>query len=73
MEKIEIRKIARYTKKADGTPYDGMRISIEDQTGRRLSYFDKYGKAKDWAEGMTIEVEVKKNGDYFNIEIPKRE
>lgn len=69
MQTINIDKMYRKigTSK-NGNEYEKVDIYSD---GVKYSAFDFDGQTKGWQEGQQINVEVKKNGQYLNIELPK--
>ena len=75
-EKIKITKVAHFIKNRDGgalvnregRPYTRCLVSTED--GRTLSGFGNQ-TTKSWKTGDVVELDVVKNGNYYNFKIPK--
>jgi hypothetical protein len=57
-------------KTKDGKPYT--RCLLDTTDGRKMSGFSN-PVAKTWQQGDQVEIEVEKNGEYWNFSIPKKE
>lgn len=77
---LHITKIARFTKKQDGTPlltkdgrpYTSIRIKTTEHGDKWLSGFEN-AETKNWKEGDAVEAEVEQKGEYLNFRVPKKE
>lgn len=69
MQTIKIDKIYRKVLTAkNGNDYEKVDLYSD---GVKYSALDFDGQTKNWQEGHEINVEIKKNGQYLNIELPK--
>lgn len=77
--KVTITKISRFTTDKDGKPlmtkdnhpYTRLRLQTNEQGAEWLSGFGNADNAQ-WAEGDTVEIEVKQVGQYLNFSTPKQ-
>lgn len=80
MEKLTLTRVTRITKDKAGNPlttkagkpYTRLLINTNEYGQTALSGFD--GSATEsWKEGMTVEAEVEKKGDYLNFSVPNKQ
>ena len=67
---IENDKEGNQLKTKDGKPYT--RCLLDAVDGRKMSGFSN-PTAKTWQQGDEVEIEVEKNGEYWNFKTPKKE
>lgn len=67
---IEKDKEGNMLKTKDGKPYT--RCLLDATDGRKMSGFSS-PVAKTWQQGNEIEIDVERNGEYWNFKIPKKE
>lgn len=67
---IEKDKEGNQLKTRDGKPYT--RCLLDTTDGRKMSGFSN-PIAKTWQQGDEIEIDVEKNGEYWNFKTPKPE
>jgi len=78
IEKITIARLSFLDKDKEGNPLktkDGKpytRCLLDTTDGRKMSGFSN-PTAKTWQQGDQVEIEVEKNGEYWNFKIPKKE
>ena len=78
MEKVKITKIYRnekdkngnILKTKDGRPYERVALKTEEYGDKYVSGFGNKANSV-WKVGDTVEVEISKNGEYINFEMPK--
>ena len=86
IENVAITNIYRSTENKDGEPFiskkgnkfkkvdiyiDAREIDDPDFQGK-MSYFDYYGNTDTWEQGTSISGIIKKNGRWFNYELPPK-
>jgi len=67
---IEKDKEGNPLKTKDGKPYT--RCLLDTTDGRKMSGFSN-PVAKTWQQGDEVEIDVEKNGEYWNFKTPKKE
>lgn len=67
---IEKDKEGNQLKTKDGKPYT--RCLLDTTDGRKMSGFSN-PVAKTWQQGDEVEIDVEKNGEYWNFKTPKKE
>ncbi len=78
IEKVTIARLSFLDKDKEGNPLktkDGKpytRCLLDTTDGRKMSGFSN-PTAKTWQQGDEIEIDVEKNGEYWNFKTPKKE
>ena len=70
IEKIDRTKSVTFTDKKTGQPKTLQKVGVFHQGDWYSCFQGEWNK--EWKEGDTIEVEVERNGNYLNIQAPRK-